>query len=104
MKWGSANPLGQARASPFEIAISRFDSCRPSQAVRRVEKLPLIVREMPANSGFLRIGYRSPGSQFGHLQEENAESLRPNAGIFPFSGDRHRRRVSIHTAWRGWQC
>jgi hypothetical protein len=28
MKWGSANPLGQARASAFEIAISRFDSCR----------------------------------------------------------------------------
>jgi hypothetical protein len=29
MKWGSATPLGQARASACEIAISRFDSFRP---------------------------------------------------------------------------
>src|SRR6266566_4333892 len=31
------------------------------------EKPPLIVGEMPANSGLLRIGYRSPGSVFGPL-------------------------------------
>src|SRR6266481_4923307 len=64
------------------------------------EKPPLIVGEMPANSGLLRIGYRSPGSVFVHFHGENAESLWAHAGIFPFSGDRDRRPVSIHTAWR----
>lgn len=54
---------------------------------------------MPANSGFLRIGYRSPGSVFVHFHGENAESLWAHAGIFPFSGDRDRRLVSIHAAW-----
>jgi hypothetical protein len=56
---------------------------------------------MPASGGLLRIGYRSLGSDFGHFRGENAESLRRHAEIFPFSGDRDRRPVSIHTAWRG---
>jgi hypothetical protein len=46
---------------------------------------------MPANSGLLRIGYRSPGSVFVHFRGENAENLWADAGIFPFSGDRDRR-------------
>jgi hypothetical protein len=29
IKWGSVAPLEQARASDFEIAISRFESCHP---------------------------------------------------------------------------
>jgi hypothetical protein len=58
---------------------------------------------MPANSGLLRIGYWSPGSIFDHFHGENAESLRPHAGLFPFSGDGGRRLGSILTAWRTWQ-
>jgi hypothetical protein len=40
MKWGSATPLGQAGASDFEIAISRFDSFRPSHPFPRSARLP----------------------------------------------------------------
>src|ERR1700737_1094093 len=76
----------------------------PSQPVRPAKKPPLIVAEMPANGGLLRIGYRSLGSEFGHFRGENAESLRLHAEIFPFSGDYDRRPVSIHTTWRTRQC
>jgi hypothetical protein len=58
---------------------------------------------MPANSGLLRIGYRSPGSIFDPFHGVNAESLRPYAGLFPFSGDRGWRLGSILTAWRAPQ-
>jgi len=81
----------------FQFAISRFESSRPSQAVPRSEKSPLIVAEMPANSRLLRLRYRSPDSVFCHFGGENAESLRPHAGLFPFSGDRDRRLVSINS-------
>ena len=47
--------------------------------------------ERPANGGLLRIGPWSPGSGFLPFQGENAESLRPDTGIFPFSGDGDRR-------------
>jgi hypothetical protein len=40
-KWGSVAPLEQARASDFEIAISGFESFRPSQAFRRLVR-PLV--------------------------------------------------------------
>jgi hypothetical protein len=56
--------------------------------------------EMPANGGLLRIGQRSLGSVFDHFHGENAESLRPQAGLFPFSGDLGWRLGSILTAWR----
>ena len=48
-------------------------------ASRRSEKPPLIVGEMPANSGPLRIDYQSPGSVFVYFHGENAKSLRPHA-------------------------
>src|SRR6266849_3862115 len=83
--------------------MRRFESSRPSQAVRRIEISPRATLEMPANGGLLRIGGRSPGSGFGPFGSEIADSLRPNARIFPFSGDRDRRLVSITTAWRTWQ-
>jgi hypothetical protein len=53
MKWGSSNPLEQARASAF--AISRFDPFRPSQPFRRSARLPRkceIGPEMPAFRAF----------------------------------------------------
>ena len=100
MKWGSAAPLVQARASDFEFAISRFEPCRPSQAVRRPETLPLVTSEMPANGGLFRIGYRSPGSEIGCCGSEITDSLRRIFEIFPFSGDSDGRPGSIGTAWR----
>jgi hypothetical protein len=100
MKWGSANPLGQARASGFEFAISRFESSRPSQPVRRLETLPSVIPEMPANGGLLRICGRSPDSKFGQFQGEIADSLRRIFEIFPFSGDGGWRLGSICPAWR----
>jgi hypothetical protein len=66
--------------------------------VRPSENPSLTVAEMPANGGLLRLGYRSLGSVFCHFGGENAESLRPHAGLFPFSGDRDRRLGSICTA------
>jgi hypothetical protein len=72
----------------FQLGMCEFDPSQVSQPVRRSEKLPPMVAEMPANSGLLRIGYRSPGSIFDPFHGVNAESLRPYAGLFPFSGDR----------------
>jgi hypothetical protein len=59
--------------------------------------------EMPANGGLLRIGGRSPDSQFGHFRSKIADSLRLIFEILPFSGDSDRRPGSIATAWRGLQ-
>jgi hypothetical protein len=58
---------------------------------------------MPANGGLLRIGNRSPDSEFGHFRLEIADSLRPIFEIFPFSGDRDRRPGLIYTAWSSLQ-
>ena len=49
MKRGSATPLGQARASDFEI-----ESSRPSQAVVQLEIVAPKIPEMPANGAFLQ--------------------------------------------------
>jgi hypothetical protein len=54
--------------------------------------------EMLANGGLLRIGGRSPGSEFGQFQSEIADSLRRIFEIFPFLGDSDRRLGSIYTA------
>src|SRR5260370_42272411 len=65
--------------------------CVASQAVGRLETLPFVPSEMPANGGLLRIGYRSPGSEIGRCGSEIADSLRRIFEIFPFStGDRVR--------------
>src|ERR1700730_10105095 len=66
--------------------------CVASQPVRRLETLPPVTSEMPANGGLLRIGYRSPGSEIGRCGSEIADSLRRIFEIFPFSGDSDRRR------------
>src|SRR5258708_38072806 len=58
---------------------------------------------MPANGGLLRIGNRSPDSEFGQFRLEIADSLRPIFEIFPFSGDRDRRPGLIYTAWSSLQ-
>ena len=73
--------------------------CVASQPVRRLETLPSVTSEMPANGGLLRIGYRSPGSQIGRCGSEIADSLRRIFEIFPFLGDSDRRPSSIGTAW-----
>ena len=88
--------------STFQFAISRFESSRPSQAVQRLETLPSVTSETPANGGLLRIGYRSPGSQIGRCGSEIADSLRRIFEIFPFLGDCDRRPGSI--GLRGRVC
>src|ERR1700730_17683129 len=93
--------LGDSRG---EFTMRRFESSRPSQAVRRLETLPSVRREMPANGGLLRIGYPAPGSILRIRRSEIADSLRQIFDIFPFSGDRGRRPGSIYTAWPSLQC
>jgi hypothetical protein len=85
-------------AADFDSTIRRFESSRPSQAVRRSEKVLLILAERPANGGLLRIGYRSPDSKFFRFQGGSAQSLRPDTGILPFSGEGDWRPGSIGTA------
>ena len=50
--------------------------CVASQAVRLLEILPLVMPEMPANSGLLRIGGSSLDSELGRFRSEIADSLR----------------------------
>jgi hypothetical protein len=59
VKRGSANPLGQARASAFEIAISRFDSCRPSQPFRPSAGLPRKSENGPEMPAFRALDFVS---------------------------------------------
>jgi hypothetical protein len=86
----------------FGMVIWKFESSQVSQPVRCLEILPSAIQERPANGGILRIGTRSPGSEFGHFRIGIADSLRPIFEIFPFSGDRGRRPGSICTAWPVW--
>jgi hypothetical protein len=62
-EWGSVNPFGQARASAFEIAISRFDSYRPGHPFSRSARLPK-KRGMAGNPGssHIRFGLWTLGS------------------------------------------
>jgi hypothetical protein len=86
----------------LEVGISKFESSRVSQPVRRSEKLPLILAERPANGGLLHICGQSPDSDFGHSQSKIADSLRRTLGKFPFweiaAGDR------VRSALRGRAC
>jgi len=87
---GSANPLGQARASAFEIAISRFDSCRPSQS------FPHSARKRRENGAGIPAFAHSRASlnlRLVKFEGEIAESLRPRPRIFPFCEDYRRRLV-----------
>jgi hypothetical protein len=88
----------------FGMVIWKFESSQVSQAVRRSEKVPLILAERPANCGLLGIGHRSPGSDFGHSQSEIADSLWRTFEKLPFLGDCGRRQGSICTAWPSLQC
>ena len=82
-----------------QLGIYKFESSEVSQPARRLETLPFVPSEMPANGGLLRIGYRSPGSEIGRCGTQIADSLRRIFGIFPFLGDSDRRPSSIGTAW-----
>jgi len=86
-----------------QLGMCKFESSQVSQPVRRLETLPFVPSEMPANGGLLRIGYRSPGSEIGRCGSEIADSLRRIFEIFPFLGDSDRRLGSIGTAWRAAQ-
>jgi len=68
------------------LGICEFESSEVSQPVRRLETLPSITSEMPANGGILRVGYQSPCSEIGLSGREIADSLRLLFEIFPFSG------------------
>jgi hypothetical protein len=83
--------------------MSEFESSVVSQAVRLSGRPSLVIAEMPANGGLLRIGRRSPRSGISHFWPGTADSLRPIFEIFPFLGDRDRRPGSICTAWSLWQ-
>jgi hypothetical protein len=93
-----------ARQLRFQSTISRFESSRPSQAVRRSENLGLTVVERPANGGLLPFDARSLGSQIRKLRGQFAESLRTLPRIFPFPGDGRRRQGSISTGWSSAHC
>ncbi len=95
----SGNSIDTSKAF-FEMVTWKFESSQVSQPVRRLETLPSVTSETPANGGLLRIGYRSPGSQIGPCGNEIADSLRRIFEIFPFLGDSDRRPGSIGTAWR----
>jgi hypothetical protein len=82
-----------------QLGMCKFESSQVSQAVRRSEKLSLILVERPANGGLLRIGHQSPGSDFGHSRSEIADSLPRTFEKLPFLGDCGRRPGSICTAW-----
>src|SRR5260221_601371 len=82
----------------FDSTMRRFESSRPSQAVRPIEILPPGKPKMPANGGLLRIGGRSLGSGFGRFGLGLGDSLRRIFEIFPFSGDSDQRPGSIGTA------
>jgi hypothetical protein len=78
-----------------------FDSAEKST------ELLVALREGLRTMGFVEnqnvaIEYRFAEGKYDRFHVEKAESLRPYAGIFPFSGDRERRPVSIHTAWRAF--
>lgn len=103
-KRGSAAPLGQARASDFQFAISRFESSGPSQPVRRSENTSLIPAERPANGRFPSMRHRSPGSSFQDFRSQIADSLRRIFEKLPFFGDGGRRPGSICTVWRPNNC
>jgi hypothetical protein len=97
-----ASPSG--KAVDFDSTMRRFESSRPSQPVRRLEKMSLVLAERPANGGLLRISHQSLGSNFRHSQREIADSLGRTFEIFPFLGDCDRRLGSIRTAWPGLHC
>src|SRR5664279_2192714 len=67
---------GNSRRDRVRSGMREFESSHSSQAVRRLEKLSLILAERPANGELLRIGHQSPGSDFGHSRSEVADSLR----------------------------
>jgi hypothetical protein len=83
------------------LVIAEFAG-RPSQPVRRLETLPSVTSEMPANGGLLQIGGRSPDTTFGSFQDEIADSLRRLFEKLPFwetaAGDR------VRSTLRGRAC
>ena len=91
---------GHARASCFQIAISRFESFRPGQAVPRSENGSRVKGERPAIGGLSRFRHRSPSPQFREMRGQFVESLQPRPRIFPFSGDFGQRPGATATAWR----
>jgi hypothetical protein len=55
----------------FDSTMRRFESSRPSQAVWRLEILPLAMLEMRANGGLLQICGRSQDTKLGHFREKS---------------------------------
>jgi hypothetical protein len=86
-----------------DSTMRRFESARPSQPVRRAEKMSLSLGERPANGGLLRITHESLGSDFGHSRSEIADSLGQTFEKLPFLGDCGWRPGPICTAWPSLQ-
>jgi hypothetical protein len=79
----------------FGSTMQKFESSRPSQAVRRSESTSLILAERPANGGLLPMRHQSLGSSFRDSRSQIADSLQRKFVKLPFLGDGGRRRGSI---------
>jgi hypothetical protein len=80
-----------------------FESSRPSQAVWRLEKPPLIVGEMPANRGFCEL---TIGLQATYLAAFTEKTLKVSGRMpkyFRFQETPAWRLGSIYTARQTWQ-
>jgi hypothetical protein len=61
------------KLADFDSPMRRFESSRPSQAMRLDAVSAQPTSEKPANGGLSQFGSRSPDSQFGYLWTENGE-------------------------------
>src|SRR5450631_1696797 len=91
MKWCFPNPLGQARASAFEIVIGAVPAASATHSCVR-PSFPRDTR-MGRKSRLLAHSLPSLDSRVAGLEVEITESLRPRPRIFPFCGDYRRRLV-----------
>jgi hypothetical protein len=97
--------LGAKLASFSEYALISlkvlpdFGSTMRRFAVRRSERVSLVLAERPANGRPLLTRDQSLGSSFRDSRSQKGDSLRLIFEKLPFLGDCGRRRGSICTAW-----
>ncbi len=92
-KGGSGAPLEQARSTEFEIAISRFDTFRPSQPVTQPERVGTFSLKLPYIIGFSCVCPKSIGSRKRQPWRDSPKVSSPNRRNSRFRGDDWRRLV-----------
>ena len=97
-----ASPSG--KAGDFDSPMRRFESSRPSQAVRQPKIGSAFCVKSPQNTGSLCFLVSSPSSKLQQLWRESSESLRQNSQIFPFLGDDWRRQFRSALGGRVGRC